>query len=73
MDTVQRTRRIYLIGAVIVWVGIIIATAVVLSGTNYAMPMLAILGGGAFWFVVIVPGGLLREPPATPGGTKHSA
>ena len=49
-------QRAYLIGAVIVWVGIIIASAITLSGTPYLAQMLPILGGGAFWFVVLVPG-----------------
>ena len=46
----------YLIGAVIMWVAIIIATAVTLAGTPYLTQILIILGGGAFWFVVLVPG-----------------
>jgi hypothetical protein len=45
----------YAIGAVIVWVAIIAATAVVLAGTPYFAQVLPIVGGGAVWFVVIVP------------------
>ena len=50
----------YLTGAVIVWVAIIIATAVTLSGTPYLTQMLIILSGGTFWFIVIVPGAFFR-------------
>jgi hypothetical protein len=47
--------RPYLIGTVIVWAGLIIASAVVLSGTPYLVQILPILGGGAFFFVVLLP------------------
>lgn len=53
--------RTYLIGTVIVWVALIIASAAVLAGTKYLPTMLIILGGGAFWSIVLVPGGLLRR------------
>jgi hypothetical protein len=56
----DQTRRNYLIGAVIVWVAIIAASRFILAGTPYFGQMLPILGGGAAWFVVIVPGALLR-------------
>jgi hypothetical protein len=56
----DQTRRNYLIGAVIVWVAIIAASSFILAGTPYLGQMLPILGGGAAWFVVIVPGALLR-------------
>lgn len=56
-----RLRRTYLIGSVIVWVAIIAASAVVLSGTPYLGSMLPILGGGAVWFVVLVPAGLFGD------------
>lgn len=49
-------KRAYLIGSVIVWVGIMIATAVILSGTPYFAQMLPILDSGVFWFIVFVPG-----------------
>lgn len=52
-----RALRIYLTGAVIVWLGIIAATAVMLSGEAFST-MLPILAGGAVWFVLIVPGWL---------------
>lgn len=51
----KRAFRVYLIGSLIVWVAIIAATAVILSGTDYLAPMLAILGGGGFWFIIVVP------------------
>jgi hypothetical protein len=45
----------YLAGAVIVWIGILVATAVVVDDADQFMQLLPILGGGAFWFIVIVP------------------
>jgi hypothetical protein len=60
MKDIARLQRNYLISTVIVWVAIIAASAVILGGTPYFARMLPILGGGAAWFVVIVPGGLLR-------------
>jgi hypothetical protein len=57
---VERAKIVYLIGAVIVWVAIISASAVVLRGTPTLAQMLPILGGGAFWFVIVVPYALLR-------------
>lgn len=56
----DQMRRNYLMGAVIVWVAIIAASSFILAGTPYFGQMLSILGGGAVWFVVIVPGTLLR-------------
>lgn len=61
MTDLQRQCRLYLVGAVIVWVGLLIATAVVLAGTPHFAQLLPILGGGVVWFVVIVPGALFRE------------
>jgi hypothetical protein len=46
----------YLIGAVIVWTGIWIATAVILAGTAYFAQMLPLLLGVVVWFLVILPG-----------------
>jgi hypothetical protein len=46
----------YLLGTVIVWTGIWIATAVILAGTAYFAQMLPILVGGGVWFLVILPG-----------------
>ena len=46
----------YLIGAVIVWTGIWLATAVILAGTAYFAQMLPLLLGGVVWFLVILPG-----------------
>jgi len=48
----------YVTGAVIVWVGILIATALLLAGTPYFPQMIPILGAGVAWFVVIVPGAM---------------
>lgn len=55
MIEMKKFRRAYLISAVIVWVGIILATSVILKGTPYLALMLIILGGGAVWFVVLLP------------------
>lgn len=48
-------KRAYLIGSVIVWVSILIGTAVILSGTPYFAQMLPILLAGVLWFVLLVP------------------
>ncbi len=68
LDT-MKFRRTYLVGAVIVWVGIILAASVILAGTPYLTQILIILGGGAFWFVVLVPGAFFwnrRVPDRAP-------
>jgi hypothetical protein len=63
----DRTRRNYEGGAVIVWVALIVAAALILRGTPYFAQLLPILGGGAVWFVVIEPTVLARErEPKTP-------
>ena len=59
-DTVK-FRRVYLIGAVIVWVAIILASSVILAGTPYLTRILLILSGGVFWFIVLVPGAFFRN------------
>jgi hypothetical protein len=51
----------YVIGAAIVWAGILFASALVLQGTPYFSQMLPIVSGGAVWFVVIVPGAWQRQ------------
>ncbi|HEX2348717.1 MAG TPA: hypothetical protein VHI51_09810 [Ktedonobacterales bacterium] len=53
--TGHRENALYLLGAAIVWAGIFIAVAVVLQGTPYFGQLLPILGGGAVYFVVLVP------------------
>ena len=47
--------KYYLIAAIIVWVAIIIATAVLLKNTAYFAQILSILGSGAVWFVILTP------------------
>jgi hypothetical protein len=54
----QRALRNYIVGAAIVWFGIFLAMAVMLSGTEQFAGMLIILSGGAVWFVLLVPGWL---------------
>jgi hypothetical protein len=51
----------YVIGAVVVWVAIILASGVILAGTTYVGTILPILSGGATWFVVIVPAATRRR------------
>ena len=65
----------YLAGAVIVWTGILTASALLLAGTPYFVPLLLILGGGAVWFVVIVPGAMQtrRSDPAPSTGLGGTA
>jgi hypothetical protein len=55
------TRTEYLVSAVILWVVIWIATASTVNETEFN-DMVSILGGGAFFFVVILPAGLFRRP-----------
>lgn len=57
----ERTLRVYLLGAVIVWVAMVAATAVLLGGTAHLSPMLLVLSGGALWFVLLVPTVLRRR------------
>jgi len=45
--------RNYLVGAFIVWVGITVEIAMIDS--DQFGTMIPILGGGAFWFIVIAP------------------
>lgn len=51
-------KRAYLVGAAVVWVGLIFALALTLSDTQYFPRVLPLLGGAAVWFVVIIPGAL---------------
>lgn len=64
----KKFQAAYLIGTVIIWVAIIFASALTLSGTPYFAHMLPILGGGVFWFVVLVPGAFFwtRTKPKQP-------
>ena len=49
-------RRTYLVGTVIIWVTLLLTLGVTLSGTPAFGTALILLGGGSFWFVVLVPG-----------------
>jgi cation transport ATPase len=60
MQDIRRLRRAYLGGAVLVWVLIIAVTSLTLRGTPYFGPMLPVVGAGAVYFVVLVPGFLFR-------------
>ena len=61
----KRTEYEYLASAVILWVAIWIATAGVLDESAFDA-MVPILGGGTFFFVVILPAGLFRRPRQWP-------
>jgi hypothetical protein len=61
----------YLLGAASVWTGIFIATAVLLSCTPYFGQLLPILGGGAVWFIVLVPSAT-RRPHTPPMGANDA-
>jgi hypothetical protein len=56
----RRTEYEYLASAVILWVAIWIATASVLDASAFD-DMVPILGGGTFFFVVILPAGLFHR------------
>ncbi len=51
----------YVASAVIVWLAILAAAALILRGTPQFGQLLPILGAGMVWFVVIVPGILTRR------------
>ena len=48
--------RIYMIADAIVWAGILFGAALVLEGSGYFGKMMLILAGGAFFFLVLLPG-----------------
>jgi hypothetical protein len=56
--------RTYCLAAAIVWAAILVASALVLGSTPYFGQMLPILGGGAAFFVVILPAGVFRQNQA---------
>ena len=47
--------KYYLIASAVVWAGILIATAVLLKATPYLPQLLAILGAGVVWFIILTP------------------
>lgn len=57
----NRLLLLYELAAAILWAGILIGVAVVLQGTPYFGQLLPILGGGAAFFVVILPYSLAYE------------
>jgi hypothetical protein len=67
-------KRAYLIGSVIVWVSIVIGTAVILSGTPYFAQMLPILSAGVLWFALLVPAAYFWRRPKSdqPSPTKQA-
>ena len=56
--------RSYYLAAAIVWVAIIVASALVLKDSPYFSQMLPILGGGAAFFVVILPEAIRAKAPS---------
>jgi hypothetical protein len=65
-------KRAYLIGSVIVWVSILIGSAVILSGTPYFAQILPILSVGLIWFIVLLPSAYFWTRPKSdqPSPTK---
>ena len=65
-------KRAYLIGSVIVWVSILIGTAVILSGTPYFAQILPILFVGVIWFILLLPSAYFWTRPKSdqPSPTK---
>jgi hypothetical protein len=57
--------RSYVLAAAIVWAAILVATSLVLAGTPQFGTMLPILGGGAAFFVVILPAAIFRRGQAS--------
>lgn len=55
MQSIEKFRRAYLIGAGIVWAGLFLALAIVLGDSPYFGQILPLLSGAAVWFVVIIP------------------
>ena len=53
--------KAYMVGSAIVWMGLILATAIILRGTPYFAQMLPILAGGAVWSIVLAPTALRRR------------
>ncbi|HVC80277.1 MAG TPA: hypothetical protein VNL35_07245 [Chloroflexota bacterium] len=75
MKLVKRPQATYLLGAVIVWVGLIAATAITLGGTSHFGEMAPILFVGAAYFIVIAPLGIwhttvLPNQPRNTGATR---
>ena len=69
MKVLGRPRATYLLGAVVVWLGLVAATAVLLGGTSHFGEMVPILFVGAFYFIVIAPRGIwpTRAQPSDQG------
>lgn len=51
-----RVMRIYMIASLLIWVGIMAATTLMLSGTGYLVDLIIILAAGAFFYLVLLPG-----------------
>jgi hypothetical protein len=64
----RRTTAVYLAGAVIVWIGTLVALAVVLSGSGRFGEVLTVLLGAIAWFLLLVPAGLSRAATSRSAG-----
>ncbi|MFQ6105154.1 MAG: hypothetical protein ACE5OP_12830 [Candidatus Glassbacteria bacterium] len=53
-------RGLVIVANAIIWAAVILASAVVLQGTEYFGQMLPILGGGAGGSIIVLGGGLRR-------------
>jgi hypothetical protein len=53
-----------ILGTVIIWAGVIIATALVLAGTGYFGQLIPILGGGAAGNLIVLAGATGRRAGA---------
>lgn len=57
----MRKENVEILGIVIIWVGVIFASAIVLAGTEYLGMMIPILGGGAAGSLIILGGARAME------------
>lgn len=56
----RRLLAYYEVASAVVWSALLVGVAVILQGTPYFAQLLPILGGGAAFFVVILPAALSR-------------
>lgn len=53
--TREKAHRSYLIGAIVVWLGLLAATVITVGDSDRLATLLIIQAGGAFWFLVLAP------------------
>ena len=67
-------KRTYLVGTVIVLVGMWAGSALILSGTPYFAQLLPVLLSGMFWFIIVTPGTFFwARPESKPPLLKEEA